>query len=157
MGTGFQSHIRRRPTRFVSGISQSKHFRMRLSGLWVEAFADNLATHANKNAANHRVRASMTPEGGQAEGAAHVVVIRVLQSKFQSKQRRQAKAAGKGGRQKRQAKAASKSGKQKRQAKAASKSGKQKRQEATDWKSVAGKSPASRGRKKAAKRLHVIL
>ena len=75
MGTGFQSHIRRRPTRFVSGISQSKHFRMRLSGLWVEAFADNLAAHADEDAANHRVRASMTPEGGQAEGTAHIMVI----------------------------------------------------------------------------------
>ena len=89
MGTGFQSHIRRRPTRSVSGITQGKDFGMRLSGLWMIPFADNLATRANENAANHRVRASMTPEGGQAEGAAHVVVIRVLQNEFQSRQRRQ--------------------------------------------------------------------
>ena len=75
MGTGFQSHIRRRPACLVSGISQGEHFGMRLSGLWMEAFADNLAAHANEDAANHRVRAGMTPEGGQAEGTAHIMVI----------------------------------------------------------------------------------
>ena len=75
MGTGFQGHIRRRPTRFVSSLAQCKHLGMRLSGLRMEAFADNLAVQADENATDHRVRAGVTPESGEAEGAAHVKLV----------------------------------------------------------------------------------
>ena len=52
MGAGFQRHIGCRAPRFFPGLTQRKHFRVRLPRLRVKAFADNLPRIVDDHAAN---------------------------------------------------------------------------------------------------------